>query len=44
LDEAKIRKCIKNQQMNESVMDEYDTDLDKDPFKGASIKKENSDK
>ncbi len=44
LDEAKIRKYIKNQQMNESVMDEYDTDLDKDPFKGASIKQEDSDK
>lgn len=40
MDEAKIRKYIKNQQMNESIMDEYDSDLDKDPFKGASIKEE----
>ena len=40
LDEAKIRKYIKNQQMNESIMDDYDSDLDKDPFKGASIKEE----
>ena len=31
----------KNQQMNESIMDEYDSDLDKDPFKGAGIKEEN---
>ena len=41
LDEAKILKYIKNQQMNESIMDEYDSDLDKDPFKGAGIKEEN---
>ena len=41
LDEAKIRKYIKNPQMNESIMDEYDSDLDKDPFKGAGIKEGN---
>ncbi len=31
LDEAKIRKYIKNQEVNESVEDEYDSDLS-DPF------------
>ena len=44
LDEAKIRRYIKNQQSNESVMDAYDSDLDKDPFKGASIEEEDTDK
>ena len=44
LDEAKIRRYIKNQQTNESVMDEYDSNMDKDPFKGASIEKEDTDK
>jgi putative transposase len=44
LDEAKIRKYIKNQQTNESVMDEYDSNMDKDPFKGASNKEEDTDK
>mgnify|MGYP000405695490 CR=1 FL=1 len=44
LDEAKIRRYIKNQQTNESVMDAYDSDLDKDPFKGASNKEEDTDK
>ena len=44
LDEAKIRRYIKNQQTNESVMDEYDSNMDKDPFKGASSKKEAPDK
>ena len=44
LDEAKIRRYIKNQQINESVMDEYDSNMDKDPFKGASIEKEDIDK
>ncbi len=41
LDEAKIRKYIKNQQMNESIIDAYDSDLNKDPFKGAGIKEDN---
>lgn len=31
LDEAKIRKYIRNQEVNESVEDKYDTDLS-DPF------------
>ena len=31
LDEAKIRKYIKNQELNESVEDKYDSDLS-DPF------------
>ena len=31
LDEAKIRKYIQNQEMNESVEDKYDSDLS-DPF------------
>jgi len=31
LDEAKIRNYIKNQEINESIEDKYDTDLD-DPF------------
>jgi putative transposase len=44
LDEAKIRRYIKNQQSNESIMDAYDSDLDQDPFKGASIKEEDTDK
>jgi putative transposase len=44
LDEAKIRRYIKNQQSNESVMDAYNSDLDQDPFKGASIEKEDTDK
>jgi len=44
LDEAKIRRYIKNQQANESVMDEYDSNMDKDLFKGASIEKEDTDK
>jgi putative transposase len=44
LDEAKIRRYIKNQQLNEYVEDEYNSDTDKDPFKGASNKEEDSDK
>ena len=44
LDEAKIRRYIKNQHTNESVMDAYDSDLDQDPFKGASIEEEDTDK
>jgi len=44
LDEAKIQRYIKTQQSNESVMDAYDSDLDKDPFKGASIEEEETDK
>ncbi len=36
LDEAKIRKYIKKQQEQDSISDRYDTDLVKDPFKGAS--------
>lgn len=37
LDEAKIRRYIKDQQTNENVMDTYDSDLDQNPFKGVSI-------
>ena len=44
LDEAKVRKYIKNQQTNESIKDEYDSDFDKDPFKGASIEDKDTDK
>jgi len=44
LDEAKIQRYIKNQQTNESVVDAYDSDLDNDPFKGASNKEEDTDK
>ena len=36
LDEAKIRKYIKNQQEYDSIKDCYDTDFGKDPFRGAS--------
>ena len=36
LDEQKIRQYIKNQQEKDVVEDRYDTDLVKDPFKGAS--------
>ena len=36
LDEAKIRQYIKNQQDHDSIGDRYDTDLVKDPFRGAS--------
>ncbi len=36
LDEQKVRKYIKNQQEQDSIMDRYDTDLVKDPFRGAS--------
>lgn len=36
LDEQKIRQYIKNQQEKDIVEDRYDTDLVKDPFKGAS--------
>ena len=36
LDEAKIRRYIQNQQDHEVVKDNYDSDLAKDPFKGAS--------
>ena len=36
LDEAKIRKYIKNQQEHDSIKDRYDTDFGKDPFRGAS--------
>ena len=37
--EAKIRRYIKDQLLNESVKNDYDSDPDKDPFKGASKKK-----
>lgn len=43
LDEAKIRKYIQNQQTGESILDEYDSDIDKDPFKGARIQEEDTD-
>ena len=36
LDEAKIRKYIKNQQEYDSIKDSYDTDFGKDPFRGVS--------
>ena len=36
LDEKKVRKHIKNQQEHEKVKDSYDTDLHRDPFRGAS--------
>ncbi|MBE9594816.1 MAG: IS200/IS605 family transposase [Proteobacteria bacterium] len=35
LDEQKVKQYIKNQQEKDSVEDRYDTDLIKDPFKGA---------
>lgn len=38
LNEQKIREYIKNQQEDDAVEDRYDTDLVKDPFKGASSK------
>jgi putative transposase len=45
LDEQKVRNYIKNQQERDSIADKYDTDLVKDPFKGASsiIKDEKAD-
>lgn len=36
LDEQKVKNYIKNQQDQDSIMDRYDTDLVKDPFRGAS--------
>ena len=36
LDEAMVRQYIKNQQERDAAEDRYDTDLVKDPFKGAS--------
>lgn len=36
LDEAKVRKYIKKQQESDSTEDRYDTDLEHDPFRGAS--------
>ena len=36
LDEKKVRKYIKNQQEHEKIKDRYDTDLNRDPFRGAS--------
>jgi putative transposase len=36
LDEAKVRNYIKNQQEHEKIKDSYDTDLKRDPFRGAS--------
>jgi len=38
LDEQKVKKYIKNQQDQDSIMDRYDIDLVKDPFRGASKK------
>jgi putative transposase len=42
LDEQKIRQYIKNQKDRDAMEDRYDTDLVKDPFRGASsiLKKE----
>jgi len=42
-DEQKIRQYIKNQQEKDVVADRYDTDLVKDPFKGASSRLVNED-
>ena len=36
LDERKVRQYIKNQKERDSIEDHYDTDLLKDPFRGAS--------
>ena len=36
LDEAEVRKYIKNQRNNNAIEDRYDTDLEHDPFRGAS--------
>ena len=36
LDERKVRQYIKSQQERDSIEDHYDTDLLKDPFRGAS--------
>jgi len=36
LDEQKVRQYIKNQQEQDAIVDRYDTDLVKDPFRGAS--------
>ncbi len=44
LDVTKVRRYIKNQQSNESILDEYDSNFEKDPFKGASMKEEDTDK
>ncbi len=44
LDEAGIRRYIKNQQTNESVIDKYDSNMDKNPFKGAGIGKGDTDR
>jgi putative transposase len=43
LDEQRVRQYIKNQQEQDSIGDRYDTDLVKDPFRGASsqIKEDN---
>ena len=45
LDEQKVRQYIKNQQEQDSIVDRYDTDLVKDPFRGASsqIKEDNEE-
>ena len=45
LDEQRVRQYIKNQQEQDAVEDRYDTDLVKDPFRGASslIKKEDNE-
>ena len=39
-----IIRYIKNQQSNESVMNAYNSDLDQNTFKGASMQKEDIDK
>jgi len=36
LDEQKVRQYIKNQKDRDAMEDRYDTDLVKDPFRGAS--------
>ena len=43
LDEAKIRNYIKAQQDRDVIEERYDTDLVKDPFKGASSVLKNDD-
>jgi hypothetical protein len=41
-DQQKVRQYIKNQKDRDAMEDRYDTDLVKDPFRGASsiLKKE----
>jgi len=36
LDEKRVRTYIKNQQEHETIEERYDTDIARDPFRGAS--------